>query len=352
MSDNELLVQFGMRSHPSELLRDGEMTGVLGRIITPLLQGPATVTGLLAEIAAEHQTEASNLINDLLERGILSDVRKSPIEQYLSYTFTGELGLAECTVGLLGNGPLGARLACGLVQHGVQIKLLDDRKINSVWHSYLPLSRARPTEDSVPAHEALYERLTAAGSSRVEFIDGKLDLDGVEQAVRVSDFIVVALEQPDVRLAHLVNRVCLQERKPWLLATIDGNFGIVGPLFIPLHTACYNDYRTLADGAVPGSAMARKYRQHILKRRPGSFSPGLPAYADIVAGHAGLAVVEFLIRNASFATGRVLTIDFERMFIDVEDVYRFPRCPVCAAERSAYEPAFSAEALTRSLTPA
>jgi hypothetical protein len=76
----------------------------------------------------------------------------------------------------------------------------------------------------------------------------------------------------------------------------------------------------------------------------------LPVYAEIVAGYATLAVVHFLVRGASFALGRVLTLDFDRMLIDVEDVLKLPRCPVCGRERSAYQPAFSAEIVTRSAT--
>jgi len=186
----------------------------------------------------------------------------------------------------------------------------------------------------------------------VESIDAQLDAAGVETAVARSDVTVLALEQPDLRLAHLVNRFCIRNRKPWLLAIIDGNFGRVGPLFIPVHTACYNDYRTL-DAATTNPAnpeMARKYRQHILKRGAVSFFPGLPAYAEIVAGYSSLALVHFLLRNSSFALGRVLTIDFDRMLIDVEDVLKLPRCPVCGGERSAYQPPFSAEIVTRSST--
>jgi bacteriocin biosynthesis cyclodehydratase domain-containing protein len=187
----------------------------------------------------------------------------------------------------------------------------------------------------------------------VESLDAQLDAAGVETAVARSDVTVLALEQPDLRLAHLVNRFCIRNRKPWLLTTIDGNFGLVGPLFLPVHTACYNDYRTLADAATsnPGSpGMTRKYHQYILKRGAASFFPGLPAYAEIVAGYASLAILHFLLRNSCFALGRVLTINFDRMLIDVEDVLKLPRCPVCGGERSASQPPFSAEIVTRSST--
>lgn len=350
ISDDEVLVQFGTRSHPSELLRDSDVTGILGKLIARLLGGPAKVSELLSELGAEQQAEAQILIESLLQCGFLTDIRTDPTEQYLSYTFSGKSRLTECSVSLIGNGPIGARVAHSLLQHGIRrLTLLDERKANSLWHSLFPTISEGGRADERPVQAILRDRLLAAGYSDVEALDRKLDAAGVESAVNQSDLTVVALEQPDLRLAHLVNRFCLRDRKPWLLAGIDGNLGLIGPLFLPLHTACYNDYRVLADAATPSPAMARKHRQHILGRAVGSFFPGLPAYAEIVAGYASLATIHFLLRDTCFALGRVLTIDFERMLIDVEDVLKLPRCPVCAAERSAYQPAFSAEVVTRSL---
>jgi bacteriocin biosynthesis cyclodehydratase domain-containing protein len=348
ISDDEVLVQFGTRSYPSELLRDVDLTGILGKLTARLLKGPANLSELLSDLRAEDQAEARLLIDDLLQRGILTDILTSPVEQYLRYSFTGESRLAECSVSLLGTGPIGVRLAHSLLQHGIgRITLLDDRKADDLWHTFLPLGPECDRAADRATNVILRDRLLAAGYTSVESPDAKFDTTGVEAAVARSDFIVVAFEQPDLRLAHLVNRFCIRDRKPWLLATIDGNFGLVGPLFLPIHTACYNDYRTLSDAATPSKQMARKHRQHILRRGAGSFFPGLPAYAEIVAGYASLAIVHFLLRDSSFALGRVLTIDFDRMLIDVEDVLKLPRCPVCGAEKSAYQPPFSAEVTTR-----
>jgi bacteriocin biosynthesis cyclodehydratase domain-containing protein len=337
ISADEVLVQFGTRSHPSELLRDDDLNGTLGTLVARLQRGPASLSELLDEVVDSDRAEAGDLIEDLLQHGTLADARRTPVEQYLKYTFSDETSLADRRVSLLGAGPTGGRLAHSLLQHGLgDLGLLDDREVDALWHSFLGLVPAPDPDLAATADIALRDQLRAAGHFRVEALDGELDLSGIEAAVRRSDIVVLALEQPDIRLAHMVNRVCLRERKPWLLATIDGNFGLVGPLFVPPHTACYNDYRALADAATPSPEMARKHRQHIIRRRTGSFFPGLPSYAEIVAGHATLAVVNFLIRGHSFALGRVLVIDFDRMVIDVEDVLKLPRCPVCGVDRATY----------------
>jgi bacteriocin biosynthesis cyclodehydratase domain-containing protein len=135
-----------------------------------------------------------------------------------------------------------------------------------------------------------------------------------------------------------------------LLATTDGNLGRVGPLFLPVETACYNDYITLTDAAQPNPAMARRYARHLMDRGAISFFPGLPAHADIVGGYASLAIAHYLLRASSFALGRVLTIDFDRLQAEVEDVLKLPRCPVCGREGRSYQPAYPGEIVTRSST--
>lgn len=339
ISDNEVLIQFGLRSRPSELLRDREVSGLLGRTVGRVLRGPATVGELLAEVRPAQEGEARELLSDLVERGILADARTSPVEQYVRYTFEGEPHLAGGRVAVIGAGPLGARVAQNLARHGLSgLVLLDDRPVDGCWRAYGPLG-PDDNHEGTRADLALLKSLGQAARS----LDAGLDAAGVEEAVAAADLIVLALEQPDLSTAHLLNRYAIRERKPWLLATIDGNLGMVGPLFLPVETACYNDYRTLAFAATPNRLMARRHREHVLKGRgSGSFFVGLPSYAEIVAGHASLAAVHFLLRGSCFALGRVMVIDFDRMQIDVEDVLKLPRCPVCGTQKSAYRPPFAA----------
>jgi len=305
-----------------------------------LLAAPTTVAELLAGISPEHLPDARCLLENLIEQGILTDIRRDPVEQYLRYTFTGDPQLSNLTVALIGVGPLGARIALNLLQHGVgKIRLLDNRGVDRLWYRFMPFGPDASGDMNRSADVVLADWLMHVGQSRVECL-GRHDAGGLEEAVAIADVVVLALEQPDIRLSHSVNRYGISHRKPWLLVTIDGNRGLVGPLFIPTDTACYSDYRTLASAATPSPTMARKHRQHVLRRGAGSFFPGLPAYADIVAGHASLALVHFLLRGTCFAVGRVMTIDFDHMQIDVEDVLKLPRCPVCSTAKNAYRPLF------------
>lgn len=350
LSNDEVLVQFGTRSTPSFLLRDSDLKGILGSVIGRLLSGPASTGELLSILRPEDGPEGRTLVSDLIEQGIVTRVSASPVEQYLQYTFDGDgdVTLGNRTLSVIGLGPVGARLANSLLQHGLgKVTLLDDRKADKLWYSCSPFGRVEQGESCRPVGAVLRDQLRAAGcAGSIEALDDHLDAAGVELAVTCSDFTVVALERPNLRLTHLVNRFCIRDRKPWMLAAIDGNFGLVGPLFLPGLTACYNDYRTLAEAAIPSSEMARKHRQYCLARTTDSFFPGLPAYADIVAGHSALAIVHFMLRETSFALGRVLVIDFDRMTIDTEDVLKLPRCPACGGEKAPYQPAFAADIVT------
>jgi thiazole/oxazole-forming peptide maturase SagC family component len=351
ISADEVLIQFGTRSHPSQLLRDPDLTGLLGRIIAPLFDGPKKVSELLSG-NQDQAPAASEQIASLVRQGILADVRTSSIEQYLHYTFTDDCDLARHTVALIGVGPVGARIARGLLEHGVgRVILLDDRSADTVWHRFVSLVPKPQAAAGMSAQQLLARDLTAAGYAGVESLDAKLDVEGIERAVASSDLIVLALEQPDLLLSHHVNRLCLRAGRPWLQAQIDGNTGMVGPLYVPPHTACFNCFKALADAATPSKDMARKHRQQLRGRGRAPFFPGLPAYVDIISGFSSLAIVHYLLRQSSFALGRVLVCNFERMLLDIEDVLRLPRCPVCAFQKGNYQPAISLNVAEATVEP-
>ena len=349
ISDYEVLIQFGTRSRPSELLRDDQLGGLLGEVMRRLLRGPKIFPELVDGLNAADCAEASALVEDLLQRGILVDAAKKPVEQYLRYTHTGEGSLSTLRVCLIGTGPIGVRMAQSLLQQGLgHLSLLDDRPPDDLWYQFLPLGFTGKRVRSGAVHAVLGERLRAMGHEGVVCLEGGFSLEALETATTETDLVVVALEQPALRLSHLVNRYCVRHEKPWLLLTIDGNFGLVGPLFVPVHTCCFNDYSTLADAATPNRSMADKYRRYNLDKKDRSFFPGLPCYVDIVAGYGSLAATHFLLRQSSFALGRVIAIDFDRMTIDVEDVLKLPRCPVCGPRKSLYQPPFSAQIVDHS----
>ena len=341
--DNEVLIQFGSRSFPSELLRDPDLTGLMRKVVTHLGNGPLKVGDLLARLPEVQVNGAREMIIGLLDRGILTDIRRSPVEQYLRYAFTGEPSVSDRRVTIVGAGPLGARVSHSLALHGVgRLTLVDDRQVDDVWKAFAPPAMSGVGSEGL-AHVVVAECLASCGYRFVEALDAGLDVDGLEFAVAQADLVVVALERADVRLGHLLNRICLRARTPWLVTTVDGNLGLVGPLFSPPDSACYNCYRALADAASPQSEMAARYRRHALRRGAAGFAPGLPAYVEILSGYTSMAAVRFLVEGSSFALARVLVFNFEQMVLETEDVLKLPRCPVCGMGKASYRSPFAPE---------
>lgn len=349
LSEDEVLIRFGTRSHPSELLRDHELRGVLGRIFGRLLAGDTTFRDLLSELPETDTAGARLMIADLVERGIITDIRSSSIDQYLRYTFGGESSLGSGSVTVIGLGPIGVRLAHSLLEHGIgRVNLLDDRKPDTLWRTLLPRNLADMTDDGKPIHFLVRDRLAELGYATAYAIDGSWDVSGLEEAMSKSHITVLALERANPRIAHLVNRVSISLNKPWIVGCIDGSLGIVGPLFLPFKGACYNCYETLSDATINGREMNRKYRQHLLNDHLSKFFPGLPSFSEILSGFLSIGVVSFLTTGSNFFLSRNMTINFSRMIFDVEDILKLPRCPVCGSNKAVYRAHFSPDILHKS----
>ncbi|HEV2071437.1 MAG TPA: TOMM precursor leader peptide-binding protein [Acidimicrobiales bacterium] len=342
IGDNEVLIQHGTRSRPAELLRDTDLTGVLGRVLRGLRHADVGCAELLEEFHGDQRAEAEDMILELTAKGIITDASQSAVEQYLGFTMDGQRPLADTRVAVIGAGPVGARICSTLVGHGIgRLALLDERPADAVWRTFTRAVPAPGTTDERAAHHVLRDGVSDSATS-VTAVDGGFSATGVLEATRGADLTVLALEQPHPRLAHLVNRACVNAARPWLLAQIDGSLGLAGPLFVPPETACYNDYETLTRSVSTNAAMDRLYERYLLGRGNGSFFPGLPAFVDIVAGYASLAVVQFLVSGSSWALARVTSVDFGEMIVDVQDVLRLPRCPVCGGGSEPPQPPFPA----------
>ena len=187
LSRDEVLIQFGSRSRPSELLRDDELTGLLGLIVEVLRAGRASLADLVGATEPKHQPEVRRVVLDLLERGILTDVRRDPVEQYLAYSFEGSRDFDRLAVTVIGAGPLGARIASILTLHPLgAIKLLDNRMADEAWRASLPSWLGTHTDGHGRVDSLVGSRLRPQQAS-VEVVDGDLDLEGVRRAVAASD---------------------------------------------------------------------------------------------------------------------------------------------------------------------
>lgn len=346
LSADEILVQFGTRSHPSELFRDADLTGILGRAIGRLLDGPATLEDLVDAAGVEHESDVRAMVTTLADRGMVTASTSDPVAQYLEYALKGSTELAAHTVAIVGCGPVGARIASSLGEHGIgSLLLADDRRADDLWHRFMPTGMGGSRAFDGAASAGLASSLSALGS-RVERVERPLDSDGLDEVLGRATLTILALEQVDLRLAHVLNRVAVKRRRPWLHTIVDGDFGVIGPLFEPPHTACFNDFQVLRIAATPSAAMVNCYQRHVLARDAAGFAPGLPVHADLVAAYAVLAALHYLLSGSCFAFGRAMFVNFEQMAIDIDDVLTLPRCPVCGSVRRPGRPAFTGPAVS------
>jgi ribosomal protein S12 methylthiotransferase accessory factor len=106
---------------------------------------------------------------------------------------------------------------------------------------------------------------------------------------------------------------------------------LVGPIFVPGETACYDCYRKRLDShrrhLAAFQALERWQRDRNERPEP---SPVLPAVARLAAAWTALEVFHYVTRVASPRTlGRVLVYDPAEARLGIETVLKIPWCPTC-----------------------
>jgi bacteriocin biosynthesis cyclodehydratase domain-containing protein len=350
LSPDEVLIQFGVRSGPSELIRDPESTGAIAHVVTRLAGGPTSPAELVSGLSGSCQQVARQVIELLATKAYLAEEGTNPTEQYLRYSQSHTSSLSAHHVAVIGCGPIGSRVAVALLESGVgMVTAVDDRMPDRHWQGTFP--SAPQFGDGALSHRPVSEifssGLPADHSRRVRPVVGLFDSDVLRDATAEADFVVLALECPSLTLSHRLNRICVDRQLPWMSLTLDGNVGMAGPIFVPPTTACFNCFTALSQAPVANREMTQKYRRYQDSKKASSFFVGLPSYADILAGHGGHAAVRFLIGRSGPLVGRALLLDFDRLGMDLEDVLRLPRCPACGVLDAGHRSAFPAEVVAQ-----
>lgn len=150
-------------------------------------------------------------------------------------------------------------------------------------------------------------------------------------AVREADAFVYAADREYPALGREVNRTAHEADTPWMLAQVRGLDGLVGPTVVPGETGCLHCLeRRIASGVA-----ADRYGgfREALDAAPDAAPAGMSCYARMVAGYAAVDFLNLLAYGRSYTAGRALTVSFADLSVEVDDVLRLPRCPVCGKER-------------------
>jgi bacteriocin biosynthesis cyclodehydratase domain-containing protein len=338
---NELLIKHGRRSRFSRVLRDEGGTKLLGRLLRHLNE-PLSLSDLeQRRIVRESEREdASKLVDFLVKEQILIPPQRYLPHVYLGMQFGGEgvEQLGARTVGFLGSGFLGSRIARELSRLRVKrLVLLDDRRAAPADRDYFDI--APDLVEAQAPYVAIVQKAlsTHDGGSEVEVIEGGLgDKKALTRLFESSDFVVAALEFFSPAAFHEANEVALTVGKPWISVYVDGSEALIGPIYVPGETLCYNEFEIQNEASSRLQADYLIYKETLASARLDAPHLVLPPFLSVVSGWATTAALSFLTSGQSFVVGRCVRVDFERFAVDYQDVLRLPRCPACAAQRPAY----------------
>ncbi len=347
--EDELLVKHGFRSRLSTLLRDDGRTGLLA-VVLGAFREPATLAELenSEAVAPDRAADAASLVEQLVAQRVLIRPTDHLPRVYLSMRFgdAGAAAIEPACVGIVGCGHLGSRIARELARVRVgRLVLLDDRVAGPEDADYFDCA----TRLAVPGTafvQVTAQALQEIGYENVSPLLGpRHDDAGLTSVFEQCGFVLVALERFSPSVLHAANRAALAAGRPWMSVYFDGSEAVIGPLYVPGDTACYNEFEVQNEACI-----ARQDDYHVYKDSLASPSaapgdrrapdPVLPPFLAIAGGWAATAAIPFLAGRGSFLLERAVHVDFERAEIDYQNVLKLPRCPACSPARHPYRHPF------------
>jgi len=313
---DEIMVRWGSRSRTSHQLKDDHNRGVLADLVERLAL-PADIAQISAWYPHVDPVHIEEILDSLLRHHVVVELAQAEgafLE--LGLQLGSRSLLAQCSVGVVGDGAIARAVINDLADAGVG--------------SFAVLDIRRALRDHGAA--------LVTGEAEIEWLDSDGDAE-LADLFGEADVVCVAGDEPDLAMLYRCNALALESQTPWLMAHADGPEIIVGPLFRPYETACFNDYDTQEEAARTHRMDHLFYKAALVRdgfeRRP------IPRFMAEQAGSmATLALVQALTGGASFLEGAVLRTDLERMEVVREMVLRMPRCPACIGGRPDYRHPF------------
>jgi bacteriocin biosynthesis cyclodehydratase domain-containing protein len=146
--------------------------------------------------------------------------------------------------------------------------------------------------------------------------------------IKECDLLVVATDFSSPYLYNLINDICLEKNKKWVIASIDGELGLITPVFIPYKTACYKCFELrLESNIIEGykEYMKIKYANKILSKNDEIFILPVKIVADILT----YRVITFLREGSDPFQENSLFINLKTLSMDINHTLKLPRCPAC-----------------------
>jgi bacteriocin biosynthesis cyclodehydratase domain-containing protein len=162
-------------------------------------------------------------------------------------------------------------------------------------------------------------QLRLAGAGSVERADWS--------AVPRDDRLVVAAPAPgEVTELAAWNRSALVDHVSWLqVLPFDGRLAVIGPLYLPGETCCYECYR------IRRASNSGYEPEYWPLERTAVAAPQEAAVRAVVAGIAAAVVTRRLALDDPYAAGTFYAVEHrDRLSLQSHRVLRVPRCPACS----------------------
>ncbi len=343
--EDEILVLHGMRSKFNQTIRDEGRTHLLGRVLRRLAS-PASLQDLQDQkvIGEEELKDAEELLATLASQGFLSPANESPIASYLNAVIGRNKAFDNICIGIVGAGYLGSRVAEELAKIEVgQMQVLDDRCIENVSVDQAQFNLS-PThiEKGRPYVECLEAHLSDIGFEALGvFKESYNNQDALETLLDASNFIVATSEVFSSHLFHTLDLAALSAEKPWMSAFMDGSEACIGPIYVPGETCCYNEFEIQSEATLSTQPSEyHTYKEEMSKNGFYSHQFAFPPYSSIAAGFVAGTASSFLLSGKSSLIGRCFRINFEKPYVDYEEILKLPRSPTSVDMRNGYRQIF------------
>ena len=343
--EDEILVLHGMRSKFNQTIRDEGRTHLLGRVLRRLTS-PASLQDLQEQkvIGKGELKDTEELLSTLASQGFLSPADESPIVSYLHAVVGENQTLDNICIGIVGAGYFGSRVAEELAKIGTgHMKILDDRRVENVAVDQAQFNLSPIyIEKGKPYVECLESHLSDLGYDRLKTIKEPYhNQDALENLFSASNFVVATSEVFSSHLFHTIDITALSAERPWMSAFMDGSEACIGPIYVPRETCCYNEFEIQSEATLSiQRSEYYTYKEEMSKNGLYSHQFAFPPYASIAAGFVAGAVSSFLLSGKSSLIGRCFRINFEKPYVDYEEILKLPRSPASVDMRNGYRHMF------------
>lgn len=297
-NSDEVVIRFGSRSRSAHTLLDEKRRGILADLLVHL-STPKMLVDLSNRFPPDDVIE---LVDQLVKARIVVDVESAESSLLHLGLESPASGLNQAEIGIVGNGRIATAITANLLDLGVGTIVAVD------------------------------------GSS---FEDSRVVVDApdLNDLFVDAEIVVVATDEPDLAALYRLNSMAIEHETPWVMTHADGPELIIGPLFRPGQTACFNDY-DIQEEAGRTYRMEHLVYKSVLAEK--GFSPRLipRMSAEHAAALATQGIVEALVGSGSYLDGTVVRVDIERLEVIREQVVRLPRCPACLGLNNDYRHPF------------